>query len=115
LPKKAVWDVEIFICRNLSYNTIENPDVKGEITWTVARSGTGHGLSIWFDATLAEGIGFYNGPGMPELIYSMAFFPWSRPVPLTAGDQISVTLGANLVNEDYLALGVSGVCAGRSG
>ncbi|MGK7901699.1 MAG: 50S ribosomal protein L11 methyltransferase, partial [Hormoscilla sp.] len=86
----------------LDYNTIENPDVKGEITWTVARSGTGHGLTVWFDATLAEGIGFSNGPGMPELVYSMAFFPWSKPVPLTAGDKVSVTLQANLVNEDYI-------------
>lgn len=86
----------------LDYASIENPDVSAEIFWTVARSGTGHGLSVWFDASLAEGIGFSNAPGMPEMIYSMAFFPWSNPVLLKAGDKVSVRLQANLVGEEYI-------------
>ena len=86
----------------LDYNTIEHPDVSGEITATVARSGIASGLTVWFDATLAAGLGFSNAPGMPELVYSMAFFPWSKPVPVTAGDRVSVKLQANLVNEDYV-------------
>ncbi|MBO1347889.1 MAG: hypothetical protein EBE86_011040 [Hormoscilla sp. GUM202] len=32
----------------------------------------------------------------------VTYFPWSKPVPLTAGDRVSVTLQANLVNEDYI-------------
>jgi len=86
----------------LDYRTIEEPDVTGELAWTVERPGTAHGLVVWFDAELAEGIGFSNAPGQPELIYGQAFFPLQAPVTLSVGDRVSVTLKANLVDDDYL-------------
>jgi type I protein arginine methyltransferase len=86
----------------LDYFTIENPDVTAELSWTVARSGTGYGVSIWFDAMLAESIGFSTAPGMPELVYGNGFLPWLKPVFLEVGDTISVNLQANLVGNDYI-------------
>jgi type I protein arginine methyltransferase len=86
----------------LDYATIEDPDVGGQVTWKMERVGTGHGLSVWFDTTLVEGVGFSNKPGEPELIYGTAFFPWIEPVSLATGDRIEVTLHADLVGEDYL-------------
>lgn len=86
----------------LDYATIENPDVHAEISWTVTRSGTGHGLNVWFDTILFEGIGFSNGPDQPELIYGSAFFPWLQPVELFAGDVVYVVLSADLVCDDYV-------------
>ena len=86
----------------LEYTTLENPNISAELTWTVERAGTAHGLSLWFDATLAEGISFSNAPGKPELIYGQAFFPWSAPVSLAPGDTVSVTLHADLVGENYI-------------
>jgi type I protein arginine methyltransferase len=86
----------------MDYTTIEDPDVSGHATWTVQRSGTGHGLNVWFDTTLAEGVGFSNAPGQPELIYGTTFFPWSSPVSLDIGDTIEVALHADLVDEDYV-------------
>ncbi|TVQ95020.1 MAG: class I SAM-dependent methyltransferase [Chromatiaceae bacterium] len=86
----------------LDYYTIENPDVSGELAWTVERLGTAHGLVVWFDAELAEGIGFSNRPGEPELIYGQAFFPFESALALEPGDAVRVTLSANLVDGDYL-------------
>ena len=86
----------------LDYYTIENPDVSGELSWTVERPGTAHGLVVWFDAELAEGIGFSNAPGGPELIYGQAFFPFESALALEPGEAVSVTLNANLVDGDYL-------------
>jgi type I protein arginine methyltransferase len=86
----------------LDYLTIREPNYRGEVTWNAARSGTAHGLSVWFDAILANGVGFSNAPNAPELIYGSAFFPWSEPVTLAVGDTISVTIQANLVGEDYV-------------
>ena len=86
----------------LDYTTIENPNLKAELTWTIAKSGTAHGISIWFDATLAPSIYFSNAPSKPELIYGQAFFPLSAPVSLTSGDIVSITLQANLVSDDYI-------------
>jgi len=86
----------------LDYATVESPDVSGVMTWTGTRPGTGHGLIVWFDTVLAEGIGFSNAPAEPELIYGGGFFPWSEPVAIDARDTVTVALHANLVGEDYV-------------
>ena len=84
----------------LDYRTIETPDLSAEASWTAARAGTAHGLIVWFDTILAEGVGFSNAPGGPELIYGSAFFPWSRTVTLAVGDSVSVALRADLIGKD---------------
>jgi type I protein arginine methyltransferase len=86
----------------LDYCRIEKPDVAGEITWSVERAGRAHGLLLWFDAELADGIGFSNAPGQPELIYGRAFFPLHEPVAVSVGDVVSVTLRADSVDGDYV-------------
>ena len=75
---------------------------KGSPAFRIARSGTGHGLVLWFDTELADGIGYSNAPGQPKLIYGMAFFPWPTHVALDDGDRVSVSLRADLVGEDYV-------------
>src|SRR5438132_7913164 len=86
----------------LDYAGVEHPDVQGNLEWTVERAGTGHGLVVWFDADLAEGVGFSNDPGAPETIYGSFFFPWTQPVPLTQGQTVCVNLAAKLVENEYL-------------
>ena len=86
----------------LDYRTIKDPNINAEVTWTVARAGTGHGISVWFDATLVEGVNFSNAPGEPELIYGIAFFPWSIPVTLAVGDTVSISIRADLIRDDYV-------------
>ncbi|MCB0153672.1 MAG: 50S ribosomal protein L11 methyltransferase [Anaerolineae bacterium] len=94
--------VEPHCWATLDYAMIESSNLRAEVTWPVRRSGTAHGLSLWFEATLAEGIGFSTAPDQPELIYGSAFFPWSAPVNLAEGDTVRVTLQANLVGDDYI-------------
>jgi len=86
----------------LDYNVLECTDVSAELNWTAMRAGTAHGLSLWFDATLAEGVSFSNAPDQPELIYGSAFFPFSAPIAVASSDEIYVTLSANLVGDDYV-------------
>jgi len=85
----------------LDYTRIDAPNIQGELTWTVARPGTGHGVSVWFETQLFADVGFSTAPGRPPTVYGQAFFPWLRPVPLEAGDRVSVTLWARLTGEDY--------------
>jgi type I protein arginine methyltransferase len=86
----------------LDYTSIESPDARAELTFTVERAGTGHGLAVWFDSVLAEGVEFSNAPGEPELIYGCAFLPWQEPVSLAAGETVRAELRADLTGEDYL-------------
>lgn len=95
LVSPQIWTV-------LDYATIDQPSIAGDLAWTAQRSGTLHGVSLWFDADLAEGVGFSNAPDQPELIYGQAFFPMQKPVPVSAGDKITIQLRADLVAGDYI-------------
>ena len=86
----------------IDYTSLEKPDVSGKVSWSALRDGTAHGLSIWFDSDLTEGVSISNAPTAPELMYGNAFFPFSNPVPLATGDTVSVEIYANLVGEDYI-------------
>ncbi len=85
----------------LDYETLDDPDISSDINWTIVRNGRGHGLSVWFDAILVDGVGFSNAPGSTAL-YGTAFFPWLAAVSLCVGDTVSVKLSAKLVGQDYI-------------
>ena len=86
----------------LEYDSIENPDVQSNLSWRVERTGTGHGILVWFDAELVDGIGFSNAPSAPETVYGSLFLPWTSPVSLLPGQTVSVDLEAKLLSSDYL-------------
>lgn len=95
LTERRLWTT-------LDYSTIENHDVRGNLEWTIERTGTGHGIVVWFDTDLAEDVSFSNAPGAPETIYGSFFFPWTQPVPLEERQNVCVTLEARLVENDYV-------------
>jgi type I protein arginine methyltransferase len=66
------------------------------------RNGTAHGICVWFDTELYEEIGFSSGPGSPVTLYSQLFLPWLEPVSIDEGQEILVTLHANLVGKEYI-------------
>lgn len=90
------------LCVALDYMLVEDPDMERELTWTVEREGTGHGIAIWFDADLAEGAGFSNHPELSHGVYSALFLPWEMATRLVAGQTVSVNLQAKLMEDDYL-------------
>jgi protein arginine N-methyltransferase 1 len=87
---------------HLDYAAIDNPNVCGSFTAEAVRSGTAHGLCVWFDTSLFGTIGFSNAPGAPRAIYGQAFFPLPAPVSVDAGDLGKVGLRASLVHDDYV-------------
>ena len=86
----------------LDYGSIEDQDVQGNLSFRVERTGTGHGILVWFDTELADGIGFSNAPSAPEAIYGSLFFPWISPVSLTPGQVVKVDLEAKLFDANYV-------------
>jgi len=86
----------------LDYDSVESPDVRGNLDWRVERAGTGHGLLVWFDTDLAADTGFSNAPSAPETIYGSLFVPWTQPATLEAGQTVRVDLQARLVENDYV-------------
>lgn len=86
----------------LDYETIADPNVHGGAEWTVTKASAAHGILLWFDTELAEGIGFSNAPGEVETIYGNEFFPFSSEIALEPGDVIRVDLAADLVMDRYV-------------
>lgn len=86
----------------LDYTTIESPDVRGKLQWKTEHNGTGHGILVWFEAEMCDGVSFSCGPASPETVYGSAFFPWLEPVPLAVGQNLCVELDAKLLESEYL-------------
>ena len=85
----------------LDYATVEHPDVSGVVDLDVLRDGTVHGICVWFDTTLCEGISFSNAPGQPDNVYGRALLPLATPLRLAVGDRVRVDLSARTVNDNY--------------
>ena len=86
----------------VDYADPRSASFSADLSWTVARDGEGHGIAAWFDAELAPGIGFSSAPGAPRVLYGQAFFPWPRPVALSAGDTVAATMRAHPVGNEWV-------------
>jgi protein arginine N-methyltransferase 1 len=74
----------------------------GKLRFRATRSGTGHGVTAWFETQLFEESGFSTSPGNMGAIYGQGFLPWLEPVALEAGQEIEVDLHADPVGGDYI-------------
>jgi len=86
----------------IDYYEVDSPDIRAEISWRAARKGTAHGVAVWFDSDLVNGIGFSNHPNAPEMIYGNGLFPFSKPVEVREGERIELRLAARVVHDDYV-------------
>lgn len=86
----------------LDYYEVNSADTRADISWRASRSGTAHGIAVWFDTELTGDIAFSNRPGAPELIYGQGFFPFARPVAVAEGERIDLKLRADFVRDDYV-------------
>jgi protein arginine N-methyltransferase 1 len=86
----------------IDYYKVQNADVRADISWRAARNGTAHGVAVWFDSELADGISFSNHPAAPKMIYGVGLFPFPRPVEITEGERIQLQLAADLVHDGYV-------------
>lgn len=109
-PEQALTDYAHYF--TLDYAQVTTPDVVASFTLTARRAGTGHGIHLWFDSDLADGIGFSNAPGSPRTIFGGTFLPWREPVALTAGDQVAVSLAFRWFKNSYVWSCTSRVLSG---
>ena len=64
----------------LDYQTITETGMDNTVSWTVDQASQGHGILLWFDSVLAEGVTLTNRPGAPRLIYGRHFCPGLTPL-----------------------------------
>jgi SAM-dependent methyltransferase len=86
----------------LDYSASASSSAAADLTFSVTRAGTRHGLCLWFDTILFEDIGYSSGPSSGKNVYGQVLLPWLEPVPVQQGQSVRVSLRANLVGEDYV-------------
>lgn len=86
----------------LDYQTVSQPNVDGTMEWTIRRAGTLHGLCMWFDTTLCEGVGYSTGPGCKDTVYGHSFIPLDQPVDVVEGDRLEAHIRADMVQGGYV-------------
>lgn len=86
----------------IDYYEVESPDIQARVSWQAARNGTAHGVAVWFDSELVDGIRLSNHPAGPKMIYGTGFFPLSQPVEVKEGERIELRLAADLVQDGYV-------------
>ena len=103
----------------LDYRSITQPNVDAAVELVAERSGRVDGLLIWFDAEIAEGLGYSNAPGQPEMVYGQLFLPLAGAPRLAKGARLSVRVRATLIDGEYIwnwdwqVLGANAQPAGR--
>jgi protein arginine N-methyltransferase 1 len=98
LMEPRIWAV-------LDYLSIDNPDVgPSNLIQKSIRDGTAHGLLLWFDGEIADGIYIFNGPQADKAaeVYGCGFFPLLEPVTLAKGDTITLDIRADLIGGQYI-------------
>jgi protein arginine N-methyltransferase 1 len=86
----------------IDYTTREDPNASGTMNWVVEEQGTADFICVWFNAELMNGIGFTTAPNSDgAAIYGRAMMPLEKSVQLEPGDQVQITLNANLIGSSY--------------
>lgn len=86
----------------LDYRSITEPNLDATVELTAEREGAVHGLLVWFDAEIAEGLAYSNAPGEPELVYGQMFLPLKGAPRLAAGERIAARVRGTLVDGEYV-------------
>ena len=97
LTEPQVW-------AEIDYSTVESPEVDpARIVQPATRAGIAHGLLMWFDGEIAEGIQVFNGPGADKAakVYGCGFFPLLEPVQIVKGDTIRLDIRSRYLRGQY--------------
>jgi predicted RNA methylase len=89
----------------IDYHEAAQARFAGTAELTVEKSGMGHALHVWFDATLIDGVTYTSGrapEGERAKVYGCVFFPWPRAVHLDEGDRVRVMVRADLVENEVV-------------
>lgn len=77
----------------MDYLKITSPHAEKRLTLPITSPGLAHGLALWLDYRLAEGIELSAAPTEPALpIYGQFFLPWTAPAELSVGDTVEADL-----------------------
>ncbi len=95
LSESRIWT-------ELDYKTVTSSDVDGEVEWVASRAGTAHGIAIWFESELADGVGYQTGPQHLDELHRCLWLAFEQPIGVEADAAIRSKISARFVAGDYV-------------
>lgn len=86
----------------LDYRTVTATNLDATVDLIAERAAIAHGFIVWFDAEIAEGLGYSNAPGQPRLVYGQTLLPLAKPLKLAVGGRVEVRIRLPLIDGRYL-------------
>lgn len=86
----------------LDYTAGAKAAAQASVEFVSNRAAALHGIGLWFETQLLDGIGYSTAPRNGETVYGHIFLPWLQPVSLRQGETCFVDLKAHLVGKDYV-------------
>ena len=86
----------------LDYGAGAKACAAADLDFATTRSGTVHGVCLWFETELFDGIGYSTRPSPRKSVYGQLFLPLLQQVPVKEEQSVQVRLQANLVGDDYI-------------
>lgn len=86
----------------LDYATIDSPNVNGAVEWRMSALQAVHGVALWFESVLHDGITHSSGPWSPASVHATMVLPLLAPLELRAGEQLRFTIELALSGGRYV-------------
>jgi len=99
----------------LDYSVGGKACAAADLNFSASRAGTAHGVCLWFETELVDGIGYSSGPGSQKTVYGQVLLPWLEAVPVRQGQKILLSLQVNLVGEEYVWRWKTEICGDTNG
>jgi protein arginine N-methyltransferase 1 len=99
----------------LDYMKGAETSASAELHFEAIKPGIAHGICVWFEAELFDGVGYSTAPGAVNSVYGQMFFPWLAAVPIQQGQEVHIRLEADLVGDDYVWQWETKISANRLG
>ena len=85
---------------DIDYARVTSESVGDTIEFTCSEAGVAHGIMLWFESTLVEGVTF-SSPGQGS-VYGRALLSWPEPVDCERGTRIAVSIRSDVVGGERL-------------
>lgn len=83
----------------LDYATVNSPDVRGTVRWMLPEERVVHGVALWFESDLHDGLTYASGPWSPSSVHATMVLPLATP---RAASSFAITIESKLVDGRYV-------------
>jgi protein arginine N-methyltransferase 1 len=122
-PHAAAWGPDVLLgepaeLARVAPLALDSFGLDREVRWPVRRSGTLHGIGLWMDLDLADGVLYSNAPSGRSSGWDQQLLPLVEPLEVEPGEEVVgriMTLGPSPQKPEWWSWRVAARSGGREG